>query len=84
MLTCFVCKMKCSINIQKFKTICNKYAKKTRGCQKKAVFTENNAENGVGGTLQLSICYAFLYDISLLRYISSTLLSHFVSFRLYM
>ena len=45
--------------IQKFKTICNKYAKKTRGYQKKAVFTENNAEKGVGGTLQLSICYAF-------------------------
>ena len=45
--------------IQKFKTICNKYAKKTRGCQKKAVFTENNAEKGVGGTQLLSICYAF-------------------------
>ena len=45
--------------IQKFKTICNKYAKKTRGCQKKAVFTVNNAKKGVGGTLQPSICYAF-------------------------
>ena len=62
MLTCFVCKKAIVILImfiQKFKTICNKYAKKTRGYQKKAVFTENNAEKGVGGTLQLSICYAF-------------------------
>ena len=47
------------MNIQKFKTICNKYAKKPRGMQKKAVFTENNTKKGVGGTLQLSICYAF-------------------------
>jgi len=62
MLTCFVCKNVIVILImfiQKFKTICNKYAKKTRGCQKKAVFTENNAEKGVGGTQLLSICYAF-------------------------
>ena len=59
MLTCFVCKMKCSINIQKFKTICNKYAKKAWGCQKKAVFTENNAVEGEGGTQLPSICYAF-------------------------
>lgn len=62
MLLFFVCKKAIVIFvmfIQKFKTICNKYAKKTRGCQKKAVFTENNAEKGVGGTLQLSICYAF-------------------------
>ena len=62
MLVCFVCKKAIVIFvmfIQKFKTICNKYAKKTRGCQKKAVFTGNNAENSVGGTLQLSICYAF-------------------------
>jgi len=51
--------MKYSINIQKFKTICNKYVKKTRGCQKKAVFTENNAEKGVGGTLYPSIRNAF-------------------------
>ena len=27
--------------------------------QKKAVFTENNTKKGVGGILQLSICYAF-------------------------
>ena len=59
MLTCFVCKMKCSINIQKFKTICNKYAKKACGMLKKAVFTENNAENSEGGTQLPSICYAF-------------------------
>ncbi len=62
MLQCFVCKKAIVIFvmfIQKFKTICNKYAKKTRGCQKKAVFTENNTKKGVGGTLQLSICYAF-------------------------
>jgi len=26
---------------------------------KKAVFTENNAENSVGGTPNPSICYAF-------------------------
>ena len=45
--------------IQKFETMCNKYAKKTLGCQKKAVFTENNAKKGVGGTPQLYICYAF-------------------------
>jgi len=70
--------------IQKCKTICNKYAKKPRGMQKKAVFTENNAKKGVGGTLQLSICYAFLYDISLIRYISKGLMSYFVSFRLYL
>ena len=62
MLLCFVCKKAIVIFvmfIQKFKTICNKYAKKTRGCQKKAVFTVNNAKKGVGGTLQPSICYAF-------------------------
>ena len=51
--------MKYSINIQKFKTICNKYAKKARGCQKKAVFTENNAEKGVGGTQLPSMRNAF-------------------------
>ena len=45
--------------IQKFKTVCNKYAKKPRGMQKKAVFTENNTKKGVGGTLQLSIRNAF-------------------------
>jgi len=62
MLTCFVCKnviVILTMNIQKFKTMCNKYVKKTRGCQKKAVFTENNAEKGVGGTLYLSIRNAF-------------------------
>ena len=51
--------MKYSINIQKFKTMCRKYAKKAWGCQKKAVFTEKNAEKGEGGTQLLSICDAF-------------------------
>ena len=62
MLICFVCKnviVILTMFIQKFKTICNKYAKKACGCQKKAVFTENNTKKGGGGTLQLSICYAF-------------------------
>ena len=59
MLTCFVCKMKYSINIQKFKTIRRKYAKKAWGCQKKVVFTDNYAKKGEGGMLQSSICDAF-------------------------
>ena len=59
MLTYFVCEMKYSINIQKFKTMCNKNAKKAWGCQKKAVFTENNAVESEGGTQLLSICDAF-------------------------
>jgi hypothetical protein len=47
MLTCFVCKKAIAIFvmfIQKFKTMCNKYAKKPLGMQKKAVFTENNTK----------------------------------------
>ena len=44
MLLCFVCKKAIVILtmfIQKFKTICNKYAKKPWGMQKKAVFTRD-------------------------------------------
>jgi hypothetical protein len=47
------------MNIQKFKTICNKYAKKPRGMQKKAVFTENNARKRRGGMLYPSVYDAF-------------------------
>jgi ribosomal protein S13 len=51
--------VKLLMNIQKFKTIRNKYAKKPRGMQKKAVFTENNARKRRGGMLYPSVYDAF-------------------------
>ena len=51
--------------MQKFRIIRKKYAKKARGSQKKASFTEKITKKWVGGTPNLYICNAFLYDISL-------------------
>ena len=67
MLTCFVCKnviVILTMFIQKFKTICNKYAKKTRGCQKKADFTVNLLAGERGGTPNPFICYAFYMTLA--------------------
>ena len=50
--------------MQKYEIIRKKYAKKARGSQKKAVFTEKMAEKRGGGTQILSISYAFYMTLA--------------------
>ena len=50
--------------MQKFGIIRKKYAKKARGSQKKANFTEKITKKRVGGTPTLSISYAFYMTLA--------------------